>query len=125
VEKGGFIKFLSYIPHFFKWLVFDAMGSYATNPGRVLVSMMCGYVLFSLTYVLLIQFTDSDIISATTDHLSVFSRSFYHSSVTFFTIGYGDHYPHKAIRFVSALEGFMGMFLMSYFTVAFVRKVLR
>jgi hypothetical protein len=124
-EKGGFIKFLSYIPHFFKWLVFDAMGSYATNPGRVLVSMMCGYVLFSLTYVLLIQFTDSDIISATTDHLSVFSRSFYHSAVTFFTIGYGDHYPHKAIRFVSALEGFMGMFLMSYFTVAFVRKVLR
>ena len=124
-EKGGFIKALSYIPHFFKWLVFDAMGSYATNPARVLISMLCGYVLFSLIYVLLIQFTDSDIISATADHLSVVSRSFYHSAVTFFTIGYGDHYPHKAIRFVSAAEGFMGMFLMSYFTVAFVRKVLR
>jgi hypothetical protein len=124
-EKGGFIKVLSYVPHFFKWLIFDAMGSYATNPVRVLISMMCGYIIFSLVYVLLIQFTDADIVSATADHLSVVSRAFYHSAVTFFTIGYGDHYPHKSIRLVSALEGFAGMFLMSYFTVAFVRKVLR
>ncbi|MGA1978096.1 MAG: potassium channel family protein [Bacteroidales bacterium] len=124
-EKGGLIKVLSYIPHGFKWLVFDAMGSYATNPARVLVSMICGYVLFSFVYVILIQTTSGDIISATPDRLGVFARSFYHSAVTFFTIGYGDHYPHKSIRVVSGIEGFMGVFLMSYFTVAFVRKVLR
>jgi hypothetical protein len=124
-EKGGLIKALSYIPHFFKWFIFDAMGSYATNPARVLVSMVCGYVLFSLIYVLLIQFTDSDILSGTSDQLSVVARSFYHSAVTFFTIGYGDFYPHKGARVVSALEGFTGVFLMSYFTVAFVRKMLR
>jgi hypothetical protein len=124
-EKGRFVKILSYIPHFFKWLVFDAMGSYATNPARVLISMACGYVLFSLIYILLIQFTSSDIISATPDHLGVVARSFYHSAITFFTIGYGDHYPHKAARIFSAIEGFTGVFLMSYFTVAFVRKVLR
>jgi hypothetical protein len=124
-EKGGLIKVLSYIPHFFKWLVFDAMGSYATNPARVLISMACGYLLFSVIYILLIQFTASDIISATSDQLGVVARSFYHSAITFFTIGYGDHYPHKAIRVFSAIEGFTGVFLMSYFTVAFVRKVLR
>jgi hypothetical protein len=124
-EKGGLIKVLSYIAHFFKWFIFDAMGSYATNPARVLVSMVCGYVMFSLIYILLIQFTDADIISGTSDQLGVVARSFYHSAVTFFTIGYGDHYPHKGARVVSALEGFTGVFLMSYFTVAFVRKMLR
>jgi hypothetical protein len=59
------------------------------------------------------------------DHLSKFLQSFYHSAITFFTIGYGDVYPLGFSRVVSGLEGFMGVFMMSYFTVAFVRKVLR
>jgi hypothetical protein len=124
-EKGGLTKALSYIPHGFKWLVFDAMGLYATNPARVMISMAAGYLLFSVIYVLMIVFTNADIISSTSDQLGVVARSFYHSAITFFTIGYGDHYPHGAARVVSSIEGFMGMFLMSYFTVAFVRKVLR
>jgi hypothetical protein len=124
-EKGGFTKIVSYIPHGFKWLVFDAMGLYATNPARVLVSMATGYLLFSIIYVLMILFTNADVVSSTTDQLNVVARSFYHSAITFFTIGYGDHYPHGAARVISAIEGFMGVFLMSYFTVAFVRKVLR
>ncbi|MCX6329409.1 MAG: potassium channel family protein [Bacteroidia bacterium] len=124
-EKGGLKKVLSYIPHGFKWLVFDAMGSYATNPARVLLSMAAGYLTFSVIYILIITFSKADIVSATPDHLSVVARSFYHSAITFFTIGYGDHYPHGAARIVSSIEGFMGVFLMSYFTVAFVRKVLR
>jgi hypothetical protein len=73
----------------------------------------------------LITFSKADIVSATPDQLSVVARSFYHSAITFFTIGYGDHYPHGAARIISSIEGFMGVFLMSYFTVAFVRKVLR
>jgi hypothetical protein len=124
-EKGGLTKAISYIPHGFKWLVFDAMGLYATNPARVLVSMAAAYLLFSVVYVLMIVLTNADIVSSTTDQLSVVARSFYHSAITFFTIGYGDHYPYGAARVISAIEGFMGVFLMSYFTVAFVRKVLR
>jgi hypothetical protein len=124
-EKGGLTRALSYIPHGFKWLVFDAMGLYATNPARVLISMAGWYVTFSIIYVLMISFTDADIISSTSDSLGVVARSFYHSAITFFTIGYGDHYPFKAARVVSSIEGFIGVFLMSYFTVAFVRKVLR
>jgi hypothetical protein len=59
------------------------------------------------------------------DQLSMVAKSFYHSAVTFLTIGYGDHYPYGMVRWVSAIEGFVGLFLMSYFTVAFVRKILR
>lgn len=124
-EKGGILKLLSYIPHGFKWLVFDAMGLFATNPARVLISMAAGYLLFSIIYILMINFTSADIVSATPDQLSVVARSFYHSAITFFTIGYGDHYPVGAARIVSSFEGFMGVFLMAYFIVAFVRKVLR
>jgi hypothetical protein len=124
-EKGGVVKILSYIPHGFKWLIFDAMGRYATDPARVLISMMVAYFLFSIIYALMIYTTSSDIFSSTPDQLGVIARSFYHSAITFFTIGYGDHYPHGSIRIVSSIEGFMGVFLMAYFTVAFVRKVLR
>jgi hypothetical protein len=124
-EKGGFTKIVSFIPHGFKWLVFDAMGLYATNPARVLISMATGYILFSVIYVLMIVFTKGDIISSTSDQLGIVARSFYHSAITFFTIGYGDHYPFGAARVISSIEGFIGVFLMSYFTVAFVRKVLR
>jgi hypothetical protein len=124
-EKGRLRKILAYIPHGFKWLVFDAMGLYATNPARVLISMAAGYLLFSIIYVIMIVFSNGDIISSTSDQLGVVARSFYHSAITFFTIGYGDHYPFGAARVISSIEGFMGVFLMSYFTVAFVRKVLR
>ncbi|MCK5311801.1 MAG: hypothetical protein KAJ62_06810 [Desulfobacteraceae bacterium] len=42
------------------------------------------------------------------------------------TIGYGDIQPANFSGIIlSGFEGFMGLFLMSYFTVTFVRKVLR
>lgn len=124
-KKGGITKILSYVPHGFKWLVFDAMGLYATNPARVLISMIAAYFLFSIIYVLMILTTKADIISSTSDQLGIIARSFYHSAITFFTIGYGDHFPFGSARIVSSFEGFIGVFLMAYFTVAFVRKVLR
>ncbi|MBE0675727.1 MAG: two pore domain potassium channel family protein [Bacteroidales bacterium] len=124
-DRGIVMKILAWISNGFRWLVFDAAGLYATNPLRVLFSMGVGYVVFSLLFLLLIKVSDADIISSTTDQLADLPRAFYHSAITFFTIGYGDHYPHGSIRIVSGLEGFVGVFLMSYFTVAFVRKVLR
>ena len=57
--------------------------------------------------------------------LSLVAKSFYHSAITFLTIGYGDYYPSWIIRWISSVVGFTGLFLMSYFTVAFVRKILR
>lgn len=111
--------------YWFKWLLFDRAGLYATSPVRVLVTMLALFVIFSFVYFLLMLFTSADIVASVDDQLGMLARSFYHSAVTFLTIGYGDHYPFGFIRWVSALEGFCGLFLMSYFTVAFVRKILR
>jgi hypothetical protein len=126
-EKGGIAGFVCYVPHGFKWLVFDKIGLYATSPGRVLLSVVVFWLIFGTLYFTLdalgIGHTMSSV--GNPDRLSVFLQSFYHSAVTFFTIGYGDVYPMGASRILSGLEGFMGVFMMSYFTVAFVRKVLR
>lgn len=125
VSKKQWSALYRYPLYWFKLALFDKAGLYATSPVRVLITMLSFYLLFSLSYVLLISFTQADIISAVDDQLGVGARSFYHSAITFLTIGYGDHFPFGAIRWVSSLEGFFGLFLMSYFTVAFVRKVLR
>ncbi len=111
----------------FKWLIFDKMGLYATNPVRVLGSMLVAYMLFSILYFFLMMIHGSNIVSSIgdPDKLPPLAVAFYHSAITFLTIGYGDYYPSGIIRFISGLEGFTGLFMMSYFTVAFVRKILR
>ena len=111
--------------YWFKLLLFDRAGLYATSPFRVLITMIASFVIFSLVYYFMLLWSDADIIASVDDQLSMMARSFYHSAITFLTIGYGDHYPYGAVRWVSSLEGFFGLFLMSYFTVAFVCKVLR
>lgn len=105
--------------------LFDKAGLYATSPVRVLITMLAWFMIFSLLYYFLMLTTSADIIASVDDQLTIMARSFYHSAITFLTIGYGDHYPYGSIRWVSSIEGFFGLFLMSYFTVAFVRKVLR
>lgn len=125
LHKKGLSTLPAYISYGFRWLVFDAAGQYATNPIRVLLTMAVSYVFFSIIYLLMMYFSASDIIASVNDHLSVVAKAFYHSAITFLTIGYGDHYPYGSIRWMSGVEGFVGLFLMSYFTVAFVRKILR
>jgi len=126
-EKGGIKKFASYIPDGFQWLVFDKIGLYATSPGRVLFSVVIFWIFFGTLYFLIEVTGLGKTVSSVgnPDQLSVLLQSFYHSAITFFTIGYGDVYPMGLSRVLSGLEGFMGVFMMSYFTVAFVRKVLR
>jgi hypothetical protein len=126
-EKGGLTSLLSNIPHVFRWLVFDRIGLYATAPGRVLVSVIISWIIFgSLFYIFHITGLGSTASGVgNPDNLTPFFQSFYHSAITFFTIGYGDVYPMGWSRVLSGIEGFMGVFMMSYFTVAFVRKVLR
>jgi hypothetical protein len=126
-ELGGVRKYASYIPHGFQWLVYDKIGLYATSPGRVLLSVVVFWIFFGLIYTVIevtgLGKTMSSV--GNPDQLSVILQSFYHSGITFFTIGYGDVFPQGLSRVVSGIEGFMGVFMMSYFTVAFVRKVLR
>lgn len=115
-----------YPSHAFQWLIFDKAGLYATSPLRVFVSMLISYVMFALLYYILPMTADTKIVSSLSNtDLSDLSIAFYHSAITFLTIGYGDYYPTGIIRWLCGIEGFTGLFLMSYFTVAFVRKILR
>ena len=116
-----------YFLFFLRKLVFDRIGLFATNPGRVFFSMIVALLMFAGIYAVL-QWADlGQIINSVgaDDNLSMHEKSLYHSAITFFTIGYGDYYPTNMCRVISAIEGWVGVFLMSYFTVAFVRKALR
>jgi hypothetical protein len=116
----------AYPTHALKWLIFDRVGLYATDPVRVLISMFFSYLFFALLYFILPLIANTKIISSMGDTgLSSLKVAFYHSAITFLTIGYGDYYPEGIIRWFCGIEGFVGLFLMSYFTVAFVRKILR
>jgi len=126
IKKGGLS--LIRLPYYvFRWLVFDKMGMYATNPLRVLFSMILIYIGFSFSFFFLHYLNLGDIINSVgaVDQLHYLQISFYHSAITFLTIGYGDYYPTGFSRTISIVEGWTGLFLMSYFTVAFVRKILR
>jgi hypothetical protein len=125
LEKNRLNGFYQYPLYWFKLGLFDRAGLYATSPVRVLITMLTCFLLFSFIYYFLMLGSSADIIASVDDNLTMLARSFYHSAITFLTIGYGDHYPFGFIRWVSSVEGFFGLFLMSYFTVAFVRKVLR
>lgn len=126
-KKGGLVAVKGNLMYLFEWLVFDKVGLFATAPLRVFTSMLFVLAGFALLYIILPYFSNADIVSAVgdPDHLNSIEKSFYHSAITFFTIGYGDFYPSGHIRWLSAVEGWTGVFLMSYFTVAFVRKILR
>lgn len=116
-----------YPVHWFKLVVFDKAGLYATAPVRVIISMFVAYCFFSLIYVLL-EFSTSSLLLETVSHnetATIFGKAFYFSFVTYFTIGYGDFVPMGVMRWIAGFEAFTGLFLMSYFTVAFVRKILR
>ncbi len=126
-KKGPLNSIRANFIYGFQWLVFDKAGLFATAPLRVFTSMLVVLSFFSLIYIALPSFVHAEIVSSVgdPDHLSLVERSFYHSAITFFTIGYGDFYPSGHVRWLSSAEGWAGVFLMSYFTVAFVRKILR
>ena len=127
IKKNPLSRIWQYPSFVFQWIVFDKVGLYATNPLRVLTSMLFSYIFFSLIYLVVPYFVNTRIVSSLgdPDKLGPVAVSFYHSAITFLTIGYGDYYPSGVFRWISGLEGFVGLFLMSYFTVAFVRKILR
>ena len=126
IESKKISAIWQYPNYSFKWPVFDKIGLYATSPGRVLLSVVFFWMTFGFIYII-VQLTGlaNNFSAGIPDHISFFAQSFYHSAITFFTIGYGDVYPMGMSRIFSAMEGFMGVFMMSYFTVAFVRKILR
>ena len=123
-------KIAAYLTYWFQTYIFDYIGHYGTNPVRVVLNMTFVFSFFSVFYFLVTEYLPGFGTVATTlpselSHLHSFWNCFYYSAITFFTVGYGDYFAEGYLKPFAALEGFSGVFLMSYFTVAFVRKILR
>lgn len=128
VERDPKNAVWAYPVMFTKWLIFDKVGLYATEPTRVLFSVGVVYSLFSLIYLFLPLVADTYIDTGGGEVLAGMNdvaKAFYYSAITFLTIGYGEFYPVGIMRVFASIEGYVGVFLMGYFSVAFVRKVLR
>ncbi len=125
-KKNILKRFLYYPSHVFQKIIFDWMGLYATNPFRVIFSILVVNVLFAVLYsTTMNDISGIDCISNDLTFINKFFESLYFSSITFFTIGYGECVPLGFFKIFAPIQGFTGVFLMSYFTVAFVRKILR
>lgn len=100
----------------------DLIGCYGTKPYRVFLTMLALVFSFAGIFsgiVPFIQVSEHAIFDG-------YGRGLYFSIITFFTIGYGDITPASwGAAVLAGIEGFLGVFFMSYFTVAIVRKTLR
>ena len=126
-DKSWWKKLSGKIGYYFRLWIFDKAGLYATDPVRVLLSMFVSYIFFSLLFVFMQQ-ANWGMLTGQETNISLWqsiSDAFYFSAITYLTVGYGDFSPLMINRAFAALEGFVGVFLMAYFTVAFVRKILR
>lgn len=120
----------AYPVYYFQRYVFDFVGRYATAPTRVLLNAVLVVFVYGLIYYLFsVGFPAVGKVATTLpeamDHSRDLWNSIYYSAITFFTVGYGDYFASGVLKLIATLEGFSGVFLMSYFTVAFVRKILR
>lgn len=127
LEKSRISALWQYPLFGFKTVIFDKMGLYATSPMRVFTSLLLVYLFFSLLHLISPLFFNTSISCIDADSSISYRMvtTFYYSLITFTTVGYGDCYPVGFLRIVAAIEGFLGPFMMSYFTVAFARKILR
>ncbi|WP_317896864.1 potassium channel family protein [Aurantibacillus circumpalustris] len=130
LSKRGIKAVNAYPIYYFQKYVFDYVGRYATAPTRVLLNAMLAVVLYALIFYSFTEFfpqigTIASTLPSELSRVHDFWNSIYYSAITFSTVGYGDYFAEGYLKIFAACEGFTGIFLMSYFTVAFVRKILR
>jgi hypothetical protein len=141
--KSGKGRFIFNIPS----LLLDIFGGYGTRPYRILFAVVVTIFLFSLLYFILPDnaISNDDLLFKTirvdspfidniknvmtsiipSPTLKHYASCLYHSIATFLTIGYGDVSPQSIEAVIlSGFEGFLGLFIMAYFTGAFIRKVM-
>lgn len=127
IKQNRFSALWQYPAYAFKMLVFDKMGLYATSPIRVIFSNIVIYFIFAFLFTIIPYFANTSLSSAHAGQSFWinFWDSVYYTGITYFTVGYGDILPIGPIRYLADITAFTGVFMMSYFTVAFVRKILR
>jgi hypothetical protein len=117
------VKMGKNIRYIFNLIVLDKIGGYGTCPVNIFITMLATIFAYAGLYTI---FPSMMLLPENCGIKGSFFRGFYLSIETFLTIGYGNISPANNISIiVAAIEGFTGVFLMYYFTVAFVRKILR
>jgi len=116
------------------WLFLKWCFGYGAYPRHVLVAGLVTIVLFALVYTFWLPqhlWTSCDP-TMPNHNLAVentwyyrFGNAMYFSVITFATVGYGDWHPVHYAKPVAAIEGLLGILIMSVFTVSFARKILR
>ncbi|MDF9408126.1 potassium channel family protein [Pelotomaculum isophthalicicum JI] len=128
-KNKQFIQIRRCIAFPFRWFILDFVGNYATNPLRIIGFKLITIFIFAGLYTMpFVKLNGDKAFFQSTNNplLNKFAKALYHSIETILTIGYGDVNPDNiCTTLLSGFEGFLGLFLMSYFTVAFVRKILR
>jgi hypothetical protein len=116
-------RIVKFIINLLDLVVLEKIGRYGTCPQNIFKTMLATIVFFTGIYTIFPSMLD---LNTNCRIAGTIPRAFYLSVETFLTIGYGNISPANNYSIVlAAIEGFMGVFLMSYFTVAFVRKILR
>ncbi|NQV18562.1 MAG: two pore domain potassium channel family protein [Armatimonadetes bacterium] len=128
-KKGLIKKIVGCLRYRGNRFLFDFVGGYGTKPKNVFRFMIIVVLGFTPLYAFIPNFLKWEEITKHFCNIEFFNKlliGLYHSMITFLTIGYGDIQPESVYgSLLSGIEGFLGLFLMAYFTIAFSRKVLR
>ncbi|MDZ7688755.1 MAG: pentapeptide repeat-containing protein [Halobacteriales archaeon] len=113
------------------WL-YEKTSGYGEKPIRVILTSLSVVVLFTFLYPIvgirqtgdgaarLLSYASA---SAPAEYLDVIAHSFYFSSVTFTTLGYGDMYPVGLSRILSTVQSATGALLIALLIFVFGRSV--
>lgn len=102
--------------------LFGTISNYGTNPYKLFLIAICIIIFFGFLYGFLYVMNGINEISIFRNIL----QGQYFSTITFLTIGYKEMEPSTDLtRILAGIEGFIGLFIMSFFTVVVARKILR
>lgn len=139
----GILKYIfQFIEYWFiKRLFLDKITGYFTKPKRVFWAIPSTISFFTFLYCLPwcsiknvptkeVLWNDLTLAFKSFDNVWLFfehlGKTLYFSAITFSTIGYGDYHPVGFwTMLLAAIEGIIGVLLMSTFLVTLTRKVLR
>lgn len=98
----------------------DLLCSYGTSFARVMLAAF--FIVFSCAF---LYAHNNSLVYHNEAVETSFLDAVYFSTVSFTTLGYGDFHPVGAMRYLAALESFVGAALLSLFTVIVARKLIR